>query len=488
MNRPMLSPPPAPVGFTPVRRNAQFDGWRRQQYCLTGIVSVLLMTVLAIMSVPANPEPAGAMRLSGVFMTFGLLAAPVISMLNDRRNVLRAENVAASALAYWVMLDLIQGAYPLENIDKGTAQLAILCVGVFVSALWLGCLPSPVSPPKSLLRIAAVNVPAPVIFFVILIFFTLCMLNFAIPCNFDPVLMVNALNRARFDVPWAATHEGGWASFLHHLVYFGYLLPALTVVLWNRRERLTPEVLISAVCSIVTLMFVGHGGGRRIIGVMILSAIATWLLSRKKIAARHLVMTGIMMFSLLLFMQFMLFIRSEGFQKDGFKALLQARDSIMGETRGAYDHLHVDDNFFRLCQLIDFIPRRHPYVYYEYIYWVAVRPIPRVVWEGKPLNGGFDLAEETNSQASLSSSIVGELYLSWGIGAVFFGGLIYGRLATLPTAFLKTGRLTMGPLIYGYLTMILLVGSRSMIEVVLFSYSILAVMLFSPLFKRRKAR
>lgn len=488
MNRPQLLNPSLPVSHLQPRRPKSSDGWKRQRYGLMGLVCVMLGTAMAVFSVPFDPEPQGALRLSGLFMACGMLAAPAFSILNDRRNALRSENVAGVALVYWVLLDLIQGAYPLENISQQTAQLALIMVGVFVSALWLGCLMRPMSPPKSLLRMANISFPASAVFAVILVFFGLCMLNFALPCKMDLVLMFSSLQKGRFSVPWAASHEGGWMSFIHHLGYFGYLLPALTVVLWNRQGKVTVEVLISVVCSATALVFIGHGGGRRVIGVMVLSALATWLLSRKRVAIRHFVTAAAIAAGLLLALQFMLFIRGDGFQKHGFRALLHAGESIMGEKHGAYSHLHVDDNFFRLCQIIEIIPQRHPYVYYKYIYWVAVRPIPRVVWESKPVDGGFNLTEEVNAQASLSSSIVGELYLSWGIVAVFFGGLIYGRLATLPTAFLHTGRLTMGPLIYGYITMILLVGSRSMIEVVLFSYSILAILLFAPLFRGRKVK
>ena len=223
----------------------------------------------------------------------------------------------------------------------------------------------------------------------------------------------------------------------------------------------------------IILAFIGQGGGRRIIGVMLLSAMATWLISRSRIKLSHLILSTAMLGGLLVALQALLFIRSTGFRDNGFSAISVAIDSIFGEKRGAYDHLHVDDNFYRLCQITDIIPDHHPYVYHKYIWWVSVRPIPRILWPGKPLNGGFNLTEQVGAQASLSSSIVGELFLSWGLLAVAAGGFIYGRLATLPSLLLRAERTSLGPLIYGYLTMILLVGARSMIEVVLFSYSII---------------
>jgi hypothetical protein len=121
------------------------------------------------------------------------------------------------------------------------------------------------------------------------------------------------------------------------------------------------------------------------------------------------------------------------------------------------------------------VPESHSYVYEKQIFFILIRPIPRVFWEGKPINPGFDLGDILGeSGLSLSSSVIGELYLSFGFIAVLIGGLIFGRLAGMFSELLLPLPGSAQTLVYSLAAMTLVAGVRSLLELVLMSYMLLA--------------
>src|SRR5678816_271310 len=132
------------------------------------------------------------------------------------------------------------------------------------------------------------------------------------------------------------------------------------------------------------------------------------------------------------------------------------RDSLEGQ------HLRVDDNFYRLCQIIQLIPQSYPYVYHRYLVYVIVRPVPRVFWPGKPVDPGFDLPSALGVEGlSLSYSVIGELFMSLGFIGVAFGGWFYGRDASTANALLTRSNTQGARVIYSIVVMALFSGMRS---------------------------
>ncbi len=135
----------------------------------------------------------------------------------------------------------------------------------------------------------------------------------------------------------------------------------------------------------------------------------------------------------------------------------------------------MDDNVYRFCQIIQIIPEAHPYVYHQYLIWVLVRPIPRVFWPGKPVDPGFDLPATLGVKGvSFSCSTVGELYMSGGLIAIALGGWLYGRLSGMASRLLTQGATFGAYVVYSILMMALFAGMRSMLDLVLISYVVLA--------------
>ena len=168
----------------------------------------------------------------------------------------------------------------------------------------------------------------------------------------------------------------------------------------------------------------------------------------------------------------------------GFKAVQQDNTKIT-----AYDSLRVDDNFYRLTQIIQFIPDVQPYVYHRAVAYALIRPVPRVFWAGKPTTPGYDLPELNGMKGvSLTTSIIGELYASYGLLAVFIGALMLGRLARMWSRIEELPASVSGALTYSLGLMAMFAGLRSMQDLVIMSYGLLGWFVISYLVALRGQR
>jgi hypothetical protein len=98
-----------------------------------------------------------------------------------------------------------------------------------------------------------------------------------------------------------------------------------------------------------------------------------------------------------------------------------------------------------------------------------------VLWPGKPTGPGFDLPSLLGLEGvSLSCSIVGELWVSFGLIAVAMGGWILGRIGGMWNKILLLPTGTSRALMYGLGLMALFAGLRSVQAMVQMSYIVVA--------------
>lgn len=428
---------------------------------LVGFVTALLGTMAAVLLFPDDPSPRGALVVPALALTAAIVIVPVMRALTGAATKMNAENFVALGFVFWLLLDLLQGAYDLRDASDQSLQLALVAVGVSAAAMWLGLMGRPWRLPAGLMELSMTPLDNRTTGRLVVICFFIGMFNYAYSVNFDIPVMFSYLGESRWNVPWGRAQLGGWSSFVDQLPYFGYVLPSLTAILLVRRG-LTLQTCIAIALSIVMLLFLAQSGGRRIIGVTGGAAIIVWVQSQSSLNLRRMLGVGVALVGLLWVMQFMLNIRTVGYE------------AFMGGDTGEYDYLHVDDNFLRLAQVIQLVPAQRDYVYAQQIIFTAVRPVPRVFWPGKPINSGFDLPTEVGMRGvSLSTSIIGEWYLSFGWIAVLFGGWFHGRLAAAANQLREVSNQA-NPIVYGLAVMVLVSGMRSMQDLVIMSYALVA--------------
>jgi oligosaccharide repeat unit polymerase len=418
--------------------------------------------LVALSIFPADPSPAGALIVPALLLSAGILLLPAMRALKRSPVMLNAENLVAVGFVFWLLLDLIQGIYELKDAEDWAIRDAFISIGVAASMMWVGYAGQPWPLPNWIKEIAQRDLNTKTVARLVPVCFVFGMFNFAFATNFDFGVMFSYLGQQRWAAPWGRAQLGGWDAFLDQMQYFGYVLPSLTALLIARRG-FKPQVWVSIVMSGIMIAFLAQGGGRRIIGVTVGAAIIVWIQSQRTINVRRLTLAGLAAIGMLAGMQFMLNIRTLGYEESAFR----------GEVE--YDYLHVDDNFLRLAQIIQIVPREHAHVGFNQLWFTLVRPVPRVFWPGKPVDPGFDLPSIVGLKGvSLSSSIIGEWYLSFGWATVFFGGWLHGRLARTINVLRENAAYRTNPIVYGLAVMVLVAGMRSMLELVLMSYALVA--------------
>lgn len=427
-----------------------------------GFASTMVGLLIGLAVFPADPSPPGALTLPATILAAGIVLLPVIRAARRSPLALNTENFVAFGFLFWLLLDPIQGAYDLRDASDAAIRDAFIAIGVCAAAMWVGVAGRPWPVPQWLGEIASRPMDTKTVGRLVPVCFVLGMFNFAYSTNFDLPLMFSYIGGSRWATPWSRGQLGGWEAFRDQLQYFGYVLPSLTALLIARRGFIF-QTWLSILASGVMLAFLSTGGGRRIIGVTVGAALLVWIQAQPVLKVRRLLIAGAVVIALAAALQFMLNIRSIGYAEYMFRGTSD------------YDHLHVDDNYLRLSQVIQIVPAEHPFVNFQQIWFTLVRPVPRVFWPNKPVDPGFDLPAIVGMKGvSLSTSIIGEWYLSYGWLAVVFGGWLHGRLARTANSFREREEFHTNPIVYGLAVMILVAGMRSMQDLVIMSYALVA--------------
>lgn len=448
------------------------------RFPVLGVASTCMGTLAAMLLVPEDPVPRWALFPSSLVLALALSLAPVAAAARSPLSLLRGEHLATLAPVYWLLLDPLQGAYEMEGIGQHELRIVFAGIGIFAAATWLGSLGRGWSLPWAVTGALSRELAPQTYSRVAFVAFGLSMLKFAVPCNFNLLDMLRYLGEPRWSAPWGRGQLGGWDALLDHVQYFGYLLPALTVVLARRIGWLAPRTMASGVMALVFALFLAQSGSRRVVGVVLGMALVLWLLTEVRLRARHAVGIVIVAMAILVALQVMLEYRTVGL------AAIVSEESSAREGLSR-DYLHVDDNIYRFSQVVQLIPDSHPFVYHRYAIWVLVRPIPRVLWPDKPVDPGFDLPSAVGREGvSFSMSAIGEFYMAGGLLAIALGGWLYGRLSATASLLLTQASSFGTYVVYSVFMMALFVGMRSMLELVLTSYAVLAWVALARLLPR----
>lgn len=427
---------------------------------------ILVGTAIGYTLIPADAQPAGAMRYPALALAFALLLVPGIEALKfGIKAALKIRNILLVGIVYWLLGDLIQALYSIEATPQGIG-IAYLATALFAIAVSLGGSLRLIGLPPGIRRLARVEVTDRMILASAVFCFIAGIFYYVYMANFDLSLIYTALfDRARFDAPWTRGVLGNADSFVEQLSYFGYLLPLFTAIMYMRsRSFLSAKTIFCAALSAGFLLFLAQGGGRTSIGAIFGSAILVCtLLTRRKVMGFHIVTILAVTFAVQVTMNYIVENRGSGL------GAAKVEDWTFSEIR-------VDDNFNRLSQTADFVPTFVPYSDLQFFYYTLVRPIPRVLWPGKPVDGGFDLASVLGEEdTSFTISVIGEAYAGFGFPLVFVTGLLFGALARWWEQTLDDRPTSIAVMLYSIGAMALFGAERGFVNIVLLSYPILSL-------------
>ena len=442
---------------------------------IPAILLVIAGLIAALLTLPGDTASAGALQVPAAMLATGLMGGIIIRSIRfGLEEAVRPECAITGGVIYFVLLDLIQGIYPVD-VGRDAVQSVFVAIALFACVLLAATARTPPHLPRVVVRAALLDPPTRLLVRALWLCFALGMFYFAFMSGFSLNVMFQGLLASRFSAPWSRGDMGGWYSFIEHLVYFGYLLPTLTTIIFLRERRwLSGAVLQGIVLSAVFLPFVIQGGGRRILGMCVGSAFFTWLVSiRRTIKPKHVIILLVLLAGTLVLMDAMLANRGRGAIEFSYNS-----DDLR--------YVRVDDNFLRFAQNMEIVPRFQPHTGFDWIIWVVARPIPRVLWTGKPTSPPFDLAAYLGITASLTCSSIAEWYVAFGWIGVVVAGALFGVLCRFWAQVLECARTYTSVGMYGLGVLALFISVRSMIELILMSYPLLAWLLIGNHIARRQ--
>ncbi|OFW03860.1 MAG: hypothetical protein A3G20_08215 [Acidobacteria bacterium RIFCSPLOWO2_12_FULL_59_11] len=443
------------------------DRHERNFIALIGAMAIVVGTLTAILNISEdNYNSAGALLIPGLILAVSLVLPTLLKIRNDARRLLRGENILLYGLVYWVLLDILQGLVPMTAGPEAIVA-AFALLGVAALGFWVGASYGFELKVNFLVEEALRPLSDGRLFLLTLIAFLLGSWDFFYRSGFDIGLVFESLQAARFEAPWQRDQLGDWSAFSQHLQYFGFMVPALAVLTYLRRGPLHLPTLASLVMAITILVFNGQGGGRRIVGAMMLAGMFCWIIYVRRIKLKQFLIAVSVGAGILGLLQFMLLWRNVGI-------------ADVSSALGEFEYIHVDDNFVHIAEMLEFVPDIYPYVGWQYVLYTIVRPIPRVLWPGKPTDSGFDLAEALGIHGTVFAiTAPGEFFVSHGYIAVFLGSWVYGKLATAVNSLFGEFGKPVNPVFPALGLVWLFVGIRSMVEIILMGYVILFAFLLS---------
>jgi oligosaccharide repeat unit polymerase len=235
-----------------------------------------------------------------------------------------------------------------------------------------------------------------------------------------------------------------------------------------RRPLPAWKKILMVLMMLSLLLVIFFSGERRVFALIVLGPLLYAYFSmakqlRKKLAPAFLAL------ALLLFwlMQAQVQFRAGGFYDF---------DASTVETNPL--EMHRDNNFYWFATAVDTMPNTYGFTNDWVFPQVFTHPIPRFLWPGKPYTSGLPFVQWEDIGASLSISVIGELYVGQGLLGIVLGGFVYGWIAKnwdqLQEHVGKTQSIT---LIYCLGLTLLLIGVRSFGDLVVNWYVLAMVAL-----------
>ena len=105
---------------------------------LVGFTATSAALLIALAMFPQEPSPRGALVVQGLILSAGILLVPISRGLRRSPTLMNAENLVAFGFVFWLLLDLIQGAYDLREAADWAIRDAFIAVGVSAAMMWIG--------------------------------------------------------------------------------------------------------------------------------------------------------------------------------------------------------------------------------------------------------------------------------------------------------------------------------------------------------------
>jgi hypothetical protein len=231
----------------------------------------------------------------------------------------------------------------------------------------------------------------------------------------------------RFAQPWARGKLGDWKALFYELGMLLYLVPPVAgIIMARRRSYSSFSLLLVGAGLLFTLFYAFAGGTRNVFASYLVTFLIGYAFAAGLEKKRELLIVSTATAVLLLASAYAML----HFRTDGLANYLRNEVEIP-PVATARESLYIDYNLYAICNLISVFPQQYPYLGFEIPYQALIRPIPRVLWKGKPEGLSVSIEEALGVEGlTIATSFVGEAYMSGGIIAVLLTGLFFGAITS----------------------------------------------------------
>jgi hypothetical protein len=405
-----------------------------------------ILTAFALVSIGSRPTSTQFANTAALGVAGSLALSFAFEARAGLRNLVRADLMGLLALYY---LTLYEFLFPQPFFDAAvrypdSTYKAIWAVLLGMTGMVVGrhLIPRGKQPFE-----AVMTQPTPPGLLVTLFWASMILgyLHMLLGVKFDVFKLVHYMTLPRFEQPWGRGKFGDWKALINELSLLLYFIPPLTALILARRERFSAAVIVTTLLGFGWTLFYGFTSGTRnlfgafLVTFMIAFAFGSPPERRRQVifvcaacAGAFAVATGAM-----------LEMRTVGFQKwaKGDYTTYRNRQSTA---------VFVDDNLLAIAKITAYFPLQRAYLGMEIPYLAAVRPIPRAIWKGKPEGLSVSVEEDVFQMRGLtiSSTFIGEGYMSGGLPGVTLYGIVLGALAGVWNRMASPRNSELGILIY----------------------------------------
>jgi hypothetical protein len=419
--------------------------WPRVDATLAAIIG-LIITAFALASGGAGQRASELARIAAYGVGGSLFVSVLFEARSGLKNVVRADLVGLLAFYY---LTLYEFLFPQPYFDNAMRE-----IGTGYNALWAllvgfsGIMIGRHFVPRGRQPFEVVMTRETPSGWLIVIFwgsFILGYLHMLIAVNGDIPKLVDFMTRERFAQPWGRGKFGDWKALINELSLLLYFIPPLTGLVLARRDRFSMGTVVAMLMGFAWTLFYGFTTGTRsLMGAYLVTFMIAFAFAAPAARRRETLLVGLAMACVMAFSTgAMLQMRTVGFQKwwRGEFREVQNRQSAA---------VFVDDNLLAVAKIAAYFPDKHPYLGGEIPWLAIVRPIPRAIWSGKPIGLSVSVEEDVFKLKGLtiSSTFVGEGYMSGGLIGVACYALVLGALAGFWNRMASPRNTELGILIY----------------------------------------
>jgi oligosaccharide repeat unit polymerase len=397
-------PPPAPVA--------------------AGTACLVVSIAVAYSLYPAETTSTEMASAAANAVAMGFLGSLFFDSRKGLRNLLRTDILCLVGI---YALTLAEFLFPQEGFDamstpeETTLALNIVLVGM--AAMTLGrhlIKPKPMRSPW----LNLIEISNSTLFRVYVTCAFLGFLYMLMSVDFNLLEMIDAMMGARFTQPWGRGRLGGWKSLLTELGLLINIVPPLAGVIWNRRKSFS-KIQFVICCAIFALtLFHGFAGGTRNVFVTFL---ATFLVGYLLTLPKNTILNTLVPIGLTVLIIGYGSYHMLEFRTIGLRNYIENKVYASESTR---DTLAVDYNLASIGWIAAAMPKNHDYLGAEILVWSLVRPVPRVLWPGKPEGLSVSIEEIAGADGwTVAATYLGEAYMMAGILGVIAVSVGFGALA-----------------------------------------------------------